>query len=216
MTTEEIIEALAAPFNPEEVKWKPGKVSGNRALALAYVDARVIQDRLDNVVGVLGWSDEYEAVGNGTFLCRLKVRVGDEWITKMDVGGESEQADEGDRTKAAVSDALKRAAVKFGMGRYLYRFPHQWADFDSGTKKFVKTPTLPAFALPRAKPKPPSPELHAPTLRVLEVAAKGGMSTLEAAWNGLSKDERKVCEADLPRLKQEAGKYVATVQTTVI
>jgi hypothetical protein len=42
----------------------------------------------------------------------------------MDVGGPSEQPDEGDRVKAAFSDALKRAAVKFGIGRYLYRLPH--------------------------------------------------------------------------------------------
>lgn len=48
---EELTAALAAPFDPREVKFKPAVVSGNRALALAYVDARVIQDRLDEVLG---------------------------------------------------------------------------------------------------------------------------------------------------------------------
>jgi hypothetical protein len=146
---EPLVEALAAPFEVREVKFKPGRVSGNRALALAYVDARVIQDRLDEVVGVLGWQDEYECLPDGSVVCRLRLRLGDQWITKMDVGGPSEQSDEGDRRKAAFSDALKRAAVKFGVGRYLYRLPALWADFDPSKKQFVKKPALPPFAQPK-------------------------------------------------------------------
>ena len=122
-SVEALTEALASPFDPREVRFKPAVVSGNRALALAYVDARVIQDRLDDVLGVTGWQDEYECLPDGSVVCRLRLRLGDEWITKMDVGGPSEQPDEGDRRKAAFSDALKRAAVKFGIGRYLYRLP---------------------------------------------------------------------------------------------
>jgi hypothetical protein len=64
----------------------------------------------------LGWQDEYECLPDGSVVCRLRLRLGDEWITKMDVGAPSEQPDEGDRRKAAFSDALKRAAVKFGIG----------------------------------------------------------------------------------------------------
>jgi hypothetical protein len=148
---EALTEALAAPFDPREVRFKPGVVSGNRALALAFVDARVIQDRLDEVLGVTGWQDEYECLPDGSVVCRLRLRLGDEWITKMDVGGQSEQPDEGDRRKAAFSDALKRAAVKFGIGRYLYRLPAQWVDYDSHKRQFARTPTLPPFALPRPK-----------------------------------------------------------------
>ena len=50
----------------------------------------------------------------------------------MDVGAPSEQPDGGDRLKAAFSDALKRAAVKFGIGRYLYRLPQQWVRLRPG------------------------------------------------------------------------------------
>src|SRR5437016_353833 len=128
--TESLTDLLAAPFTEDEVKFKPAVVSGNRALALPYVDARAIQDRLDDVLGVAGWQDEYECLPNGAVVCRLRLRLGDEWITKMDVGGPSAQPDEGDRRKAAFSDALKRAAVKFGIGRYLYRLPSQWVDYD--------------------------------------------------------------------------------------
>jgi hypothetical protein len=139
--------ALAAPFDPAEVKWKAQVVSGNRAMVVAFVDARVIQDRLDDVVGVMGWQDAYETLPDGAVTCRLKIRVGQRWITKMDVGGQSEQPDEGDRRKAAFSDALKRAAVKFGIGRYLYRLEPQWVDYDPQKKRITGTPRLPASAL---------------------------------------------------------------------
>jgi hypothetical protein len=145
----EITEALAAPFQLHDVKFKPAVVSGNRALALAYVDARVIQDRLDEVLGVDGWQDSYKVLEDGTVVCRLRLRIGQEWVTKTDVGSPSEQGDSGDQRKAAFSDALKRAAVKFGVGRYLYRLRAQWVDYDGHKKQFTQTPKLPPFAMPR-------------------------------------------------------------------
>jgi hypothetical protein len=143
--------ALSAPFDVREVKFKPQSVKGNRALALAYIDCRVIQDRLDDVLGVENWMDEYEILTDGSVICRLKLKLNGEWVTKSDVGSPSEQPDQGDRLKAAFSDALKRAAVKFGIGRYLYRLPAVWTDYDSQKKQFSQTPQLPAWAIPRPK-----------------------------------------------------------------
>jgi hypothetical protein len=60
--TELVMKKLAAPFDPAEVKWKPQVVSGNRAMAIAYVDARVIQDRLDEVLGSQNWQDDVRRV----------------------------------------------------------------------------------------------------------------------------------------------------------
>jgi hypothetical protein len=155
---EALTGALAEPFEPGEVRFKPAVVTGNRALALAYVDARVIQDRLDDVLGVDGWQDDYECLADGSVVCRLRLRMGDEWITKVDVGGPSEQPDGGDRLKAAFSDALKRAAVKFGIGRYLYRLPSQWIDYDPKRRQFASTPALPPWALPRKQKLGPVPQ----------------------------------------------------------
>src|SRR5262245_15763730 len=148
-----IAQALATPFDPAEVKFKPQTVSGNRALAVPFVDARVIQDRLDDVLGVMGWQDSYECLPDGSVVCRLRIRLGAEWITKEDVGGQSEQPDEGDRRKAAFSGALKRAAVKFGIGRYLYRLKPQGVDYDAQKRQFVSRPQLPLSALPGAAAK---------------------------------------------------------------
>src|SRR5262249_17988589 len=105
-----LMAELAAAFDPQEVKFKPGVVSATRCLALPYVDARVVQDRLDDVLGLENWQDEYECLPDGSVVCKLRCRIGGEWIVKTDVGGPSEQPDGGDRLKAAFSDALKRAA----------------------------------------------------------------------------------------------------------
>ncbi len=206
-SVEELTEALAAPFDPREVRFKPAVVSGNRAMALAYVDARVIQDRLDAVLGVTGWQDEYECLPEGSVVCRLRLRLGDEWITKMDVGGQSEQPDEGDRRKAAFSDALKRAAVKFGIGRYLYRLPSQWVDYDPKKRQFARTPTLPPAAL-----RQPRSATHHPPGRVVstekqKAESKGG-PTMPA--NGIEL-QRRVHDYDARLAQQgvcQAGELV--------
>lgn len=147
----DVTAALAAPFEVREVKFKPQIVKANKALAIAYVDVRLIEDRLDEVLGVDGWQDHYEVMNDGSVTCKLRIKLGGEWVTKMDVGSLSEQPDGGDRLKAAFSDALKRTAVKFGIGRYLYRLPAQWVDYDPVKKQIVRPPQLPAFAIPPAK-----------------------------------------------------------------
>ncbi len=122
---------------------------GEPALAIAYLDARLVEDRLDAVFGPGGWQDAYNVLPSGDVVCTLRVRIDGEWVEKSDVGGQSEQPDEGDRVKAAFSDALKRAAVKLGVGRYLYRLGGQWVDFDEKARQFKRTPTLPEWATPK-------------------------------------------------------------------
>jgi hypothetical protein len=149
-----LLAALAAPFPAEDVKHKPQAIKGERALAVAYVDARAVMDRLDDVLGVGGWQDDYDCLEGGAVICRLRVRLAGEWVMKVDVGGESEQPDEHDRRKAAFSDALKRAAVKFGVGRYLYRLPAQWVDYDPVKKQLRMPPPAPKPAPEKKRPEP--------------------------------------------------------------
>lgn len=148
---------LAAPFPVEQVGWKPQTIKDNRALAVAFMDARDVMKRLDAVVGSDAWEDSYVFLPDHNVVCTLRVRFGDVWVSKMDVGGESDQKDCGDRAKAAVSDALKRAAVKFGIGRYLYDLPMQWADYDPQKKCFVRPPQLPQWAIPEGDKPAPRP-----------------------------------------------------------
>jgi hypothetical protein len=169
-----IARQLSALFDPSEVKFKPAAVSGNRALALAYVDVRAVQNRLDEVCGVAGWQDSYRVLRDGAVLCRLRLRIGEQWIAKVDVGSPSAQPDNGHPTKAAFSDALKRAAVKFGVGRYLYRLPRQWCDYDPQKREFVRFPALPPWAVPA-----PSCIGTAGARRLYELATRKGVPLAE-------------------------------------
>lgn len=171
---------LSAPFDPKDVKFKPQMVKNNRCLAMAYIDARLIQDRLDDVLGVENWQDRYDFLPDGSVVCRLRLNLGGRWITKTDVGSPSEQPDSGDRVKAAVSDALKRAAVKFGIGRYLYRLPAEWVDYDPLKKRIVHPPQLPAFALPRTLVQPAKPTKVAEPMPELIVEKKPQPTQVEA------------------------------------
>ena len=137
-------DSLAQPFPPGEVQWRIEALSKDkrRALVVPYVDARTVLDRLDEALGAEGWQDSYEVLssesGNYAVKCRLSLvkphsgpaSAGTQLeVSKEDVG-------EGESLKAAFSDALKRAAVKFGVGRYLYRLDKQWVDYDPQSERF--------------------------------------------------------------------------------
>lgn len=109
---------LAAPFPKEDIHWRAQTVTreGNKALALAYVDARDVMERLDIVCGPEGWQTEHADAGGGRLVCRIGILVDGEWIWKSDGAGATDvEADKG-----AFSDAFKRAAVPWGVARYLY------------------------------------------------------------------------------------------------
>jgi hypothetical protein len=147
-----IQEALAAPFPPENLGWKAQVVNGNRCLAVAFIDARDVMQRLNDVLGIDGWEDAFDVLLDGNVQFRLRARIVNNWVTKSDVGAQSDQPDLGDRLKSAVSDGLKRAAVKLGVAAYLYSLPTQWMDWDPQKKQIIGTPRLPAWAMPKARP----------------------------------------------------------------
>lgn len=117
----DIFQALAAPFAEEEVKTR----KGDRGRTLSYVTARTVMNRLDEVLGAENWHDSYHAspVANRQgVLCQLAIRLPDgQEVTKQGIGGVTTMHDPSDTDKTGESDALKRAAVKFGVGRYLYQ-----------------------------------------------------------------------------------------------
>jgi hypothetical protein len=85
-------------------------------------------DKLDESVGKENWSASYSIIGKVMF-CSIEVKWPDGSITtKSDCGMESEV----DAEKGQASDAFKRAAVHYGIGRDLYSMKNYWADLDSG------------------------------------------------------------------------------------
>lgn len=188
LAVRELTAALAAPFDEKEIKWKPQMVKANKCLAIAYVDVRVIEDRLDGVLGVENWQDSYDVLPDGSVVCRLAVRFGGEWVTKTDVGSMSEQPDGGDRLKAAFSDAMKRAAIKYGIGRYIYRLPSQWVDFDPAKKQIVTRPRLPDWANPGAAKKPAPPPVTVKQLPAAPVTVEPATDERKAAYDKATAD----------------------------
>lgn len=149
LSNTEILAELCKPFFVHQVKFRPGQFDADEgfAEALAYVEARDVMDRLDEVLGIGGWESALEACPskNGlAMICRLTIHLPDgRSITRADTGvGRWEEAEKG-----AASDALKRAAVQFGIGRYLYRLDKCWMPYDEIQKEFVEVPVLPDFAV---------------------------------------------------------------------
>lgn len=119
--TPEIAKALAAPFKENDVSWVVVATKGKNTpqmteLWAPYVEAEPILDRLDDVVGPGGWSLDIEVVGDRSAICRLTI-LG---VTKAGAGQIAADQKTDQPFKAAATDALKRAAVLFGIGRYLH------------------------------------------------------------------------------------------------
>lgn len=152
-----VISKLAEPFPEEDVKWLPAfgiKEPGKATPVLAYVDARTVVNRLNEVVGAENWTDSYREViittqkdGKGkevATLAGIECTLTILGVSKTDVGTISFS----DEMKGAYSDALKRAAVKFGIGEYFYRLGTKFAKYDD-KQRLVERPRLEADNLPR-------------------------------------------------------------------
>lgn len=185
MGIKEVVKELTRPFSVEEIELKVQATNRDRTrgLVVPYVDARAVLDRLDEVIGPDGWHDSYEVLAdkaNGdTRLVEVKCRLTILGVTKEDVG-------EGDSLKAAFSDALKRAAVKFGIGRHLYRSKKVWADLDKNGQILnydeVKATVLSTDTEERVPP-PPSRDVEA-----LKAKALRDIVTTMAKY-GLTKEQ---------------------------
>lgn len=110
---EELRKKLSAPM---PYKWRVQSAKYGKATCVAYVDARDVMNRLDDVLGINGWQDSYEE-HKGNLFCTISIKTGDNvWVKRSDCGVESNM----EAQKGEASDAFKRAAVKFGVGRFLY------------------------------------------------------------------------------------------------
>lgn len=112
---------LNTPLTVEEIDFRIQSINkGGYATILAYKDARVDMNRLDEVYGVTGWQKKYEVIA-GNLFCSVGIWDDNfkEWIWKQDVGTESMT----EKEKGQASDAFKRACFNLGIGRELYDYP---------------------------------------------------------------------------------------------
>jgi hypothetical protein len=126
-----ILTELSKPFDPAKIEWRVGSTTRDktRGMALAYIDARMVQDRLNEVCGHL-WQCRYSHVTDKRVTCEIGIHLSlfepsispMDWIWRADGAGDTDFEGE----KGALSDAFKRAAVKWGVGRYLYDKEAPW------------------------------------------------------------------------------------------
>jgi hypothetical protein len=156
-------KALQAYFAPDEIEWRiqqAGEKNGRVwAIAVPYVTNRAIQSRLDEVVGPENWRNEFSPGPDGGVMCGISIRVCGEWVTKWD-GAENTDVE---GVKGGLSAAMKRAAVQWGIGRYLYGLEESFAHVHdrgrhrgkfrdaSGQQRTFRwdPPELPEWAFPR-------------------------------------------------------------------
>ncbi|AQQ55329.1 Rad52/Rad22 family DNA repair protein [Planococcus lenghuensis] len=134
-----IMETLKAPFQPSEIEWRVQSATRNqngvRLLVVPYITARGIMDRLDAILGAQ-WTSTFQQMkiaGKEGFGCSLSIKIGDEWITRTD-GAEVSDIES---IKGGHSNALKRAAVQWGVGRYLYDLPKFWVPLKDRGNNYV-------------------------------------------------------------------------------
>lgn len=176
--TDKYAEQLKAPFPDKDIEWRAqrsgmSKLNVPYAILLAYVTNRAIQERLDQVFGISGWRNEFAKAPEGGIMCGISAKFGDEWITKWD-GAENTDFE---AVKGGLSGSMKRAAVQWGIGRYLYNLdativrPTEAKGSDGdlmvkikkdkndkyGDTYYCKRPKLPDWALPSKEPEPEKP-----------------------------------------------------------
>lgn len=140
----DLLNRLKEPFPVKAIHWRVGATTQDKSkgIALAYIDSRDVMRRLDDILP-LQWQSEILETPSGRVLCRLSLCIDGQWITRTDGAGDTQVEGE----KGAISDALKRAAVQFGIGQYLYKLPNVWVELDK-YKKIITPPQLPAWATP--------------------------------------------------------------------
>ncbi|MGZ8412743.1 MAG: Rad52/Rad22 family DNA repair protein [Gemmatirosa sp.] len=167
MSDETDLARLRDPFAPADIEWRvqtAGEKNGKPwARVLAYVTNRAIMDRFDEVVGPANWQNVFKEGPAGGVVCGLAVRVPRadgtaDWVTKWD-GAENSDVEP---VKGGLSNAMKRAAVQWGIGRYLYDLEEGWAQVTENGRFSAKTkdgkwfkwdpPALPEWATPKPRP----------------------------------------------------------------
>ena len=123
---------LRRPFTRAAIQWRVlTKAFGDppKAMCIYYIDARLVAERLNAVLGPHNWSDSYRPLFENDARahmaayfpveCQLTVYG----VTKTDVGVYQRDTCDDIAMKGAYSDAFKRAGVKFGIGAYLASIP---------------------------------------------------------------------------------------------
>ena len=193
-----LLDELSGTFNPDDIHWRVGSTNkkayernngkwadGNamkrEGMPLAYIDARNVMQRLDDVMGAANWQDSYQDSPKRLF-CKIELRLDGEWVGKTDGAGDTDVEGQ----KGGISDAFKRAAVKWGVGRYLYECKTPWMELTERwalKKDFDGSIYLPGFSSKMAKTKSWN--------ALKDAAAEDDALKCGETWRELTSDQQK-------------------------
>ncbi|MCP3684312.1 MAG: recombinase [bacterium] len=214
------LQDLKNPFPFKDIEWRiqqQGEKNGKPwVMVLAYITNRAIMDRLDDVVGPENWKNEFKEGPGGGLLCGISLLTPPdaEWVTKWD-GAENTDIE---AVKGGLSGAMKRAAVQWGIGRYLYNLDSTFATItDQGRYRgYIKDkkiaykwnpPTLPPWALPEGtkQPKPNGYMTDGQRNELIDIAKAANMDMKDFAGTyNISKETKANFAASLiQRLSKE-------------
>jgi len=123
------IEILSAPFDEKTlgVKLQSYSKDRTRASLVCYLQHTDVYHRIEAVDP--GWKSEILDVSYLGEACFTRMRLTIKGVSR-------ENAGEGDDPKSSASDAIKRCAMLFGVGRYLYDAETVWVPFDEQKDRF--------------------------------------------------------------------------------
>jgi hypothetical protein len=211
----DLLKCLSAPFPPEKVSWRVGSTTADkkRGMALAYIDARDVMQRLDDVIGLFKWQCRYTHTGTIT-ICEIGIFAGTDWVWKANGAGSTDVEAE----KGACSDAFKRAAVLWGIGRYLYDLDSPWVALNGRQIAPEELPKLRALlegnAAPDTKGKAGSrATFEAIQTKLREIQSPGRtVEELYEYWMSVRSDVASMpldWRDIITSLKQEAKEYLS-------
>lgn len=217
-----MFDKLAAPFPPDRVSWRVGPTNKDKTkgMALAYIDARDVMARLDEVCGPAGWQNDYPHADAVKTVCRIGIKVGDEWIWKADGAGDTDM----EAAKGSLSDAFKRAAVRWGVGRYLYDSASPWVEIEQHGKSYsIKESEFPKLArmlggnAKQAVPPKVTPDhaAHADELidELRRWKAESGLTQWGAA-KGIQDQIASLDEVNRERVRSAYGAHLKSLKAT--
>jgi len=196
------LSKLKEPFGKDEVEWRVQQLGKNNgkcwALLVPYIQNRAIQNRLDEVCGPENWKNDFMPGPDGGVLCGISIKIKNEWITKWD-GAENTDIEP---VKGGLSDSMKRAAVQWGMGRYLYELDPMFVavvekkpdtrhirinDKKKGIYGYAIMPDITRLVLPKenqqSEEKPKPDKNPSPAEISKKIYACKNLEELQAYWN---------------------------------
>lgn len=205
MLDDKILKKLSEPFPADKVGVMPGRLSGDRRFAflVLYLQHTDVYARIESVDPA--WSAEItgaHVLGDRVYV-RAKVTI---------LGVSRENFGEGTDYKAAASDAIKRAAMLFGVGRYLRDSEEACVEYVESRDKYrAWTKDDYDGALRRGQPQVPNGADEPP--RIAAGGPKRTKAELERAIFALA-EELQVSRPELFRWAEEVtGKSPAKMAT---